>query len=142
LGDKAIDFVQSGGYDLLNIDQNKQAELCISQISYINNITKDITGIPDNFSVAHHKIAQFGLQNIGHIIQNKSEGQIDTGKMMQALISKVQSLGVHIFNNCAVNEIVEEANGQLIKTSQGNFTPRKVIIATNAFRNSCCPNWI
>ena len=139
LGDKAIDFVQSGGYDLFNDEQNEHAEYCISQISYFNNITKEITGIPDNFSVAHYKIAQFGLQNIGHIIQNKSEGQIDTGKMMQTLIGKVQSLGVHIFNNCAVKEIVEEANGLLIKTAQGNFTSRKVIVATNAFSKQLIP---
>ena len=139
LGDKAIDFNQFGGYDLFDKEQDDRAESCISQISYFNNITKVITGIPDNFSVANSKIEYFGFNNIGNIIQNKSEGQIDAGKMMRALISKVQSLGVQIFNNCAVKEIVEEAKGPLIKTSQGNFTSRKVIVATNAFAKQLLP---
>ncbi|MDB5119161.1 MAG: FAD-dependent oxidoreductase [Sphingobacteriales bacterium] len=139
LGDKAIDFVQSAGYDLFSKDQNERAELCISRINYFNNITKEITGIPDNFSVANKKIKYFGFNNITNIIKNKSEGQIDTGKMMQALIQKVQSLGVQIFNNCAVLDIVQKSNIQVIKTTQGNFTSRKVIIATNAFSKQILP---
>ncbi|MDB5014186.1 MAG: FAD-dependent oxidoreductase [Daejeonella sp.] len=139
LGDKAIDFIQSGGYDLFNEEQNERAELCISRINYFNNITKAITGISDNFSVVNKKIAHFGFNNITNIIQNKLEGQIDTGKMMQALILKIQSLGVQIFNNCAVAEIIQEAENKLIKTSQGNFASRKVIIATNAFSKQLLP---
>ena len=140
LGDKAIDFVQSGGYDLFDKQQADRAESCISKIAYFNNITKAITGIPDNFAVVNHKIAHFGFSNIGNIIQNKSEGQIDTGKMMRALILKVQSLGVQIFNNCAVTEILEEADRLLVKTSQGNFKSRKVIVATNAFAKQLLPD--
>jgi predicted thioredoxin/glutaredoxin len=96
LGDAAIDYVQAGGYDIFNTAEKERAEVCISKINYFNNITKTITGIPDIFSVGNSKIEQFGFNNISSIIKNKSEGQIDTGKMMRALISKAQSFGLKL----------------------------------------------
>lgn len=140
LGDKAIAFSQSGGYDLFNNEHDERAKLCIDKIDYFNEVTKAITGISDNFSVVNYKVEKFGLQNIGNMIQNKTEGLIDTGKMMQALIFKAQSLGVQILNNCVVEQLVDEAEGLVIKTSQGNFAARKVIVATNAYSRKLLPD--
>lgn len=73
------------------------------------------------------------MKGIIKIIKNKYEGQIDTGKMMSALLIKVQDPGIGIFNNCLVKKLIPELDitsgrGQVLITEpikdlkiKGNF---------------------
>ena len=79
------------------------------------------------------------MRGISNIIKNKYEGQIDTGKMMLALLSKVQGLGVAVFNNCRVQKIEKDPGYKNIITNQGIFNAKSVILATNAFIKDLVP---
>lgn len=139
LGDESIGFKQYGGYEIFKKSEKLFASECIEEIHHLNNLLKPIIGKHDIYAVANAKIADFGFSGIADLIENKYEGQIDTGRMMTALISKVAGMGVQIFNSCRVHKFDGEAGNYLIKTSQGNFETKSIIVATNAFAPELLP---
>lgn len=139
LGDKAISFEQYGGYEVFKASESGFANTCIEQIPYFNKLLGSLIGKPDIYAVNTTKIAEFGMNGITNLIHNKYEGQIDTGKMMLALVSKVQGLGVSIFNNCRVQKIESKLNEQVLITNQGKFRANSIILATNAFGTELIP---
>jgi len=129
LGDKNIDFQQLGGYELFN-DSTGLFDECSPKIREINQYLKtvfkeDVFSIVDN-SFKFKKVQQ-------QIILNKFEGQIDTGKMMENLLQKVQSLGVKILNNAEVTYIDDFGTVQL--NDDFSFLADRIIITTNGFAN-------
>lgn len=139
LGDAYIGYQQHGGYELFLKGDETLAEHCVDQIGYLNKILQPVLGMADNYAVADAKIAGFGFGNVSRMIYNTCEGQVHTGKMMRALIHKVQRLGVLILNSCEVKQVYEQDNSMLIETAQGNFKCSKVILATNAFAQQLFP---
>jgi len=139
LGDSAICFEQSGGFEVFKASDNDLANHCIDKISWFNSFMKPVIGKHDIYSVSYDKIAESGMAGISNIIKNKYEGQIDTGKMMLALLSKVQGMGVAVFNNCQVQKIEEGLSNKIIRSNQGDFKAKTVILATNAFSKDLVP---
>jgi len=139
LGDKAISFEQHGGYEVFKATEIDFAKTCIEQIPYFNKFLSSLIGKTDIYAVNNAKIADFGMNGITNIIRNKYEGQIDTGKMMSALLSKVQGMGISVFNNCGVQEIESYSDGQTLITNQGKFQAKSIILATNAFSKELIP---
>ena len=139
LGDSNIDYQQHGGYELFMADEKFHADRQIEKIPYLNNLLKQAIGTDNIYSVANNKIADFGFDKISGMIYNPFEGQIDTGKMMRALLNKVYDAGILVLNSCSVTSIDQQDNGVHLTTSQGNFKAGKVILATNAFANQLFP---
>ncbi|WP_426669725.1 NAD(P)/FAD-dependent oxidoreductase [Mucilaginibacter sp. McL0603] len=139
LGDGSIEYHQYGGYELFMDDEAETAEESLDQLTYFNNLLKQVIGNADIYAVADAKIAEFGFNKISHMIYNPFEGQIHTGKMMRALLNKVYSLGILVLNDCGVNSIDNEDGHIRLNTSQGNFKTAKVILATNAFAAKLYP---
>lgn len=134
LGDARIDYKQLGGFELFKPDDKILSTDCVVKIEHYNKLIQPIIG-PEAFKVNNNKIKTFGLEGIDSIIENRYEAQIDTGKMMFALIQYAQQLGISIFNSCEVEEISIDENKPFVKTRQGNFRSDKVIVTTNAFVN-------
>jgi gamma-glutamylputrescine oxidase len=127
LGDKTIDFQQLGGYELFN-DTSKQVDNSLQKLNEINQYLKPI--FKENvFSVRPNSFEFGGVHE--SLIYNQFEGQIDTGKMMEALLCKVQSLGIKILNNTAVTYIDDFGTVQL--NDDFSFQVDKILIATNGF---------
>ena len=78
-------------------------------------------------------------KNISSLIHNKQEGQIDTGKMMQALTQKVLALGVSIYNSCSVLNLEAHEKGYHVETNKAIFFGKKIILANNAFASQIIP---
>jgi len=129
LGDKNINFQQFGGYELF--DKNTDLfDSCILKMNEVNNYLNLIFK-EDVFSTVTN---EFKFKNINsQLIFNKFEGQIDTGKMMEALLQKVQSLGIKILNNVEVTYIDDFGTVQL--NDDFTFLADRIIIATNGFAN-------
>ncbi len=139
LGDKAISFKQFGGFEIFKNTEDDFAKSCIKRIPYFNELLSPIIGKPDIYAVSNAKIAESGMHGINKIIENKYEGQINTGKMMRALLSKVGGLGVAVFNNCRVLKIEQGIPGHTLICNQGKFRSKYVILATNAFSRELVP---
>lgn len=138
LGDKTIDYQCLGGYELFKNNDSFLANTSVSKIEHFNCLVNDIIGT-DTFSVNNKKIRSFGFESIDTLIENRYEAQIDSGKMMSALVQYVQQLGISIFNNCTVERIEESAQGSCIITQNGNFFCKRLIVTTNAFIKDLYP---
>ncbi|WP_179009388.1 NAD(P)/FAD-dependent oxidoreductase [Winogradskyella forsetii] len=130
LGDNALDYQNFGGYELFLESDDTLYNSCLSNKDDINQLLYSIF----NTEVFSFKVNNFGFKNIKpNYCYNPFEGQIDTGKMMNALLDKVQSLGIKILNNTKVEELSEDSNAVKLKTNHFDFTTKKLCIATNGF---------
>jgi glycine/D-amino acid oxidase-like deaminating enzyme len=130
VSDSSLNYKQYGGFELFNTDDRELYEACLSKIDTINQFLYPIF----NDTVFSTKPNSFNFKNIQeNYVFNQFEGQIDTGKMMEALLFKVQSKGIKILNNTTVETYSESLNSVEIKTNHFQFKSHKLIIATNGF---------
>ena len=130
LGDSQIDFLGHKGYELFTKNDEKLFNQCVSRLAEINTMLLPVFGAKV-FSTSSN---QFGFKNIqSQYIVNHFEGQIDTGKMMQSLLKKVQQADILILNHCEVDTIHESDASVTIETKIGSFNVSRVLIATNGF---------
>ena len=130
LGDNTICYQQLGGYELFLETDTELFENCLSKKDSINKLLKPIF----KDAVFRLKDNIFNFKNIKEdYIFNQFEGQIDTGKMMEALLQKVQSKGIKILNNINVEHFSDENNSVKLKTNQFELSTSKLFIATNGF---------
>ncbi|WP_010230173.1 NAD(P)/FAD-dependent oxidoreductase [Gillisia marina] len=130
LRDDTIDFNLWGSYELFIPADKSLLEECKSKMDYVNTLLHPV--FKENvFSFGPDK---FGFNQIEEtLIFNKFEGQINTGKMMEALLQKALNAGIKILNNITVEEFSEGNSTVNIKTDQFEFSTNKLLIATNGF---------
>ncbi|MGB6268776.1 MAG: FAD-dependent oxidoreductase [Olleya sp.] len=132
LGDKTINYQQLGGYELFS-EEDDLFEKCRAKKEDINHLLKPIF----NAEVFSFKDNTLGFQKIKNQYSfNQFEGQIDTGKMMEALLQKALSKGIKILNNVSVENFQEDINAVKVKTNQFEFSTSKLLIATNGFAST------
>ena len=139
LGDKTIDYQCLGGYELFKKEHHFLADTCVSKIEHYNYLINDIIGA-NAFSISNNKIKAFGFESIETLIENRYEAQIDSGKMMFALIQYAQQLGISIFNNCEVDRLIQETDGSHLITKNATFFCKRLILTTNAFIKELLPD--
>lgn len=139
LGTRAIDYKNHGGYELFTAKESDSYQETVEKLAHYNHIVHSITGEKEAFVRAMQEIKTFGFNGVDNLIKNKLESQIDTGKMMKALIAKAMKSGVFIFNSCTVKDFKSDGTSQQIFTSDGDFSCKKIIICTNAFTKLLLP---
>jgi gamma-glutamylputrescine oxidase len=133
LGDDVIDYASTGGYELFTTEHVQKYEECLSKLNEVNTLLKPIFG-KEVYSIRKN---HFDFKNIQeNLIYNQFEGQLNTGKLMQALIKKASSLGVTILNGINVTNFERQHDKVLIHSDNGQtFEVHKLFIATNGFAN-------
>src|SRR5580704_14958513 len=133
-GQAAIDFENLGGYELITKTQQLDLNILRSNIDFLNRKIKKITKKPKAFGLDDSAISKFGFAGIEHIIENKLEGQLHSGKLCMALLTLVQSMGVTVLNNIEIRKF-ESENGKLVLETNHYFTlsSNQLLICTNAF---------
>lgn len=140
VGDKKMDFRQYGGYELFKSDKAKIYDTCIEKIPFLNTEISKICKKKNAFSVANSAISDFQFKGINGLIKNKLEGQIDTGKMMDALILKAKDLGIKIITGLDIQSVVDDGLKVQIKAANGiEFSAKKLIVCTNGFAKTLLP---
>jgi glycine/D-amino acid oxidase-like deaminating enzyme len=143
LGDQKIDYKQTGGYELLFGDTGK----ITSQIDKVNMWLQPLFNEPV-FRERNELIKQFGFNSrqVSTLIENPLEGQIDTGKMMKALIEYVTSKGVSIITGARVEKFEEEEDFVRVQVQSSvgqekiGFKAASLAICTNAFTQKLLPD--
>jgi glycine/D-amino acid oxidase-like deaminating enzyme len=130
LGSESIGLQVNGGYELFTTAEEDAYNTCVSKMAKVNGLLNPIFG-EDVFSITTNKFNFGRVQE--NLIYNKFEGQLDTGKMMSALLQKVQAAGVKILNSVTVNGFSEENDYVEVETEHFSFYTRKLLIATNGF---------
>jgi gamma-glutamylputrescine oxidase len=130
LGDETIGYNEYGGYELFTTEDKQLYEECLDNLEYVNNLLEPVFYKPV-FS-ARENIFRF--KDIKEkLVYSAFEGQIDTGKMMTALLQKVQTAGVKILNNVTVKEFSENGNNVEVVTNEFTYSTGKLLIANNGF---------
>lgn len=131
LGDAIIDYNQFGGYEIFR--KGGDEFLLNEAKANIEQINKWLYPVFNANAYAISNI-EFGFNDTIGMIESTLEGQIDTGKMMQAFIRLVQSSGVKILNNIEVTNLSDNhTNAELVLNNGFTFKSGKVLLCTNAF---------
>lgn len=112
LGDEAIDYQEQGSFEIFRSSDQQTYRNCLDQLDELNEKIEMITGVKENFKADKSILDNSEMKGFCGAISIKSEGMIDTGKMMEALIKKAVGLGVLILNGIEVKDI---ANNQISK---------------------------
>jgi len=130
LSDKQLNYQELGGYELFLNSDKLLFENYVSKKETINKLLKPI--FKEQVFSLKENIFNFKKINENYIF-NQFEGQIDTGKMMEALLEKAYSKGIKILNNITVENFSEDSNSVKVETNQFAFSTSKLLIATNGF---------
>src|SRR5690606_24892052 len=99
-----ISYKQFGGYELFTEDNKQFSEVCFSNRKRINAFLKPIFK-KDAFTLVENP---FHFKNIDNrLLFCPFEGQIDTGKMMNALLKMANKKNIFILNNTSLNKFVD-----------------------------------
>lgn len=140
VGRQNIHYFQHGNYEVFKASDQILFEECRSNIAQLNKKLSPIIGIKDTFSVNNKAIDAFGFGGVDHLIWNKAEGQINTGKMMQSLLKLAQEQNIRILNGLAIKDIQENGASVEVMTEQDwSLQAKKVLVATNGFANKLFP---
>ncbi|MCO4293973.1 FAD-binding oxidoreductase [Solitalea sp. MAHUQ-68] len=150
LGDKAIDFQQNGGYELvLHTDSEDYQNDYQAGIERVNDLFRPYFK-KDVYKEDKQGADRFGFNRsfVKTMIYNSLEGQIDTGKMMTSLLKYAQQLGVNVISGADVMDLNETANNVEVTvknyvlgdSSYLKFKAQQVAICTNAFSKRFFPN--
>jgi gamma-glutamylputrescine oxidase len=138
LGDKAICYEPLGGYELFENEEDYSK--IADKLEYFNKSVQFITGNKSTYTLADTEINDFGFYGIKHLIKNNCEGQIDTGKMMVALESRAQKLGVQLLYGCSIKNVVQNSKitGVVLENCI-SIESNKVLVCTNGFAKELLP---
>lgn len=141
VGDAQLDFQMLGGYEMFTDQESDSFSDCVERIPYFNQKLAAITGHAEAYSVADEHLPRLGFGGVRHLIHNRPEGQVNTGKMMAALLQKADSVGVKIFNGIGVTRLEDSSQGVELEMEAG-WTLRvpSVLVAVNGFAKRLFPH--
>jgi gamma-glutamylputrescine oxidase len=137
-GDQKLDYKPYGGFEL--ITQNELSQL--DELSRVNNFLSPI------FQEVVFRLVEdicgfkFGPKVIG-IVRNSFEGELDSGKFLNALWEKCSDLKIKILTGCQVDHLDADNKkvfiGSPSKESSFCFQANKIAVCTNAFTKLLIP---
>jgi gamma-glutamylputrescine oxidase len=138
-GKKEIEFEMCGGYELYEegiITSEKLKE----NIHYLNSLLKPITGTKKTYRLADEQISEFGFGKTKHLVRNNLEGYQHSGKLVEALLHKVQGMGVNVLNAIEIHAIENDGKKTELRTNLPfNLSTNQLLLCTNAFTKNLLP---
>jgi hypothetical protein len=131
LGDARIDYQEKGGYELFSEANIELFNECIANIDYINKLLHPVFGT----DVFFRKSTPFDFRNVhSEVIFNKLEGQLDTGKMMSALLEKASEMSILVLNSAEIASFSSKNEQIWLKTTfSAEIQIKQLFKATNGF---------
>ncbi|MBX7226377.1 MAG: FAD-binding oxidoreductase [Chitinophagales bacterium] len=139
LGDKNIRYIPCGGYELFTQQDKAVYQKAIEEQHYFNTTIGKLLGKKDIYTNEDKHIKKFGFRNIEHLIKNRLEGQIDTGRMMDTLSEKVRHLGVNILTGIPVDRFEASGDSLTIFANGVEIKTKQLLICTNGFAKNLLP---
>ncbi len=139
-GNKEIEYQKYGGYELITQQQYGKLKQLKNDLGWLNIVLRKAIKDEKVFRIADKKIKDFGFKNTSHLIESRAEAQLHSGMLLQALLRKVQSMGVEVMTQTEVKSF-ERANDTItVHTNLSTpFTSDQLLICTNAFASELIP---
>lgn len=135
LGEEKIGLEKKGGFELIDHTSTHYLE----EIDSTNQLLKSIFA-SNTFSLTDKKIKEFGFDQTEHIIYNRYEGQLHTGRLLRSLWDYCTEKGVKIITGAEVKSYEENSDAVTVKTETLNFQCQTLAICTNAFSKALIKN--
>lgn len=130
VGEKTLNYQQFGGYEYFFNHQEELFAKCSDKLNLVNKLLKPLFPEPAYRLVTN----KFQFQEVlEHGFYTPFEGQIETGKMMQALLKKVHTQGILLLNNTKVLNFEELSDKVNIETDHFTISSQYLAVATNGF---------
>ncbi|WGK65868.1 NAD(P)/FAD-dependent oxidoreductase [Croceiramulus getboli] len=130
LGDQVIGYEQRGGFEVFEETQTELLEDCLQALPRLNALLKPVFGR----SVFKKTSNQQGFARVSsQLLLHMEEGQLHTGKMMQALVQQCAQRGVRLLHGIELLSYDEDSSAVHLRTSEGDFKTNRLLIATNGF---------
>ncbi len=130
LGDSTIGYKNLGGYELFLKTDPALYDTSIAQLARVNTLLFPVFNAP----MFQLKNNDFHFNNIqSQYSFNPFEGQIDTGKMMVALLRLTHRKNIQILNNITVEQVLETTGKVMLKTNHFEYSTGHLFVATNGF---------
>lgn len=138
--DDSIGYEASGGFECFT-DNSADWLLVKDKLDWLNEKLLPITGEAATFFMADDKLDTFGLSGFDHLIENKLEGGLHSGKLIKALMQKVQALGVQVITSTTILDYENQDGCITLATNQAfTLSTRQLLICTNAFTKMLIPD--
>lgn len=130
LGDRHIDYQCHGGHEFFLQDQRESYQRCLDHVEFLNSLLQPVFGkAPFRQQANSFGFSRIHPQGITHVF----EGQIDTGKMMLALLDKTRKNQIQLINGLGVQDFDEQQGKVVVRTSEFEFKTQHLLVATNGF---------
>ncbi|GAB3649520.1 FAD-dependent oxidoreductase [Echinicola sediminis] len=129
-GDAALEYSNTGGYDLIKREDEKVLEEMENINSLLAPIFKDQV-----FELVDPK--SFGFSpRVSHLVRNNYEGQLDPAKYIKCLWQKCRELHIAVLTGVEVHKVDDEACKAYASSYSGDevtFKSEFLAVCTNAF---------
>ncbi|MCC5935377.1 MAG: FAD-dependent oxidoreductase [Balneolales bacterium] len=125
LGSEEIGFEMTGGYEIFDDTNDPHFRESLAQLPRFSRWVEELTGEADTY--------EFREINGFPSIFNRLEGYLHSGKMLQALVRKVQQAGVEIRWNTPVTEVHQ--HGAVLQDGLA-LEAAVVLCATNGYTST------
>ncbi len=137
---KAFDYNTCGGYELISRKANETPASLTEKIHWLNELLEPVTGKKKVFRKDDTKIEAFGFKNVDHLVENRLEGYLHSGKLCQVLLQLVQGLGVTVLPVTEVLSYEKLGDSYVAATNHGiSLTADQMLVCTNAFARQLLP---
>lgn len=131
-GKDALGYEACGGFELFFKGEEDLFHSCAAALSKWNQAFEASLGFAP-YSIQECESFQ-GMNGLLGVITNSFEGSLHTGQLNQCIRTRAVSLGVDLFQGVEVEEIFESSESHvLVKTKQGDWKCKQVLVCTNAF---------
>lgn len=135
-----IGYDNCGGYELLD-DSFMGIDALTNQLDWLNRRLEGITGEKEAFVRNDKLINTFNFNNFKYLIENKLEGGLHSGRLLQAMVKKVQGLGIEIITSMTVTGWQSGENRVQVSTEKGIFfSCDKLLICSNGYTANLIKN--
>jgi glycine/D-amino acid oxidase-like deaminating enzyme len=139
LTDEQTGYEPLGGYECF-LPGNLDKELLDNKLEEINAGMKIITGEQDAFTDASAKMTDYGLRGFTLMLENRLEGGLHSGLMVESLTGLVKKSGVRILNGFSLDHYETSPLGATVFNEKGGHIKSKLLLlATNAFLSVQAP---
>ena len=136
-----IGFELCGGYELLSDNNVNEYSHIGEKMEFLNSLLASFTGHKKLFRFAAGKVGVFGFSGVSQIIENELEGVLHPGRLCQALLRQVQSMGAIVLNGIEVSSFEKEGSRfHLLNRQQVPLKAQRLLVCTNAFARELLPN--
>jgi glycine/D-amino acid oxidase-like deaminating enzyme len=138
---KSFDYETTGGYELIAPPSQDTSSTLSEKIHLLNKLLEPVTGKKRVFRQDDKKIKEFGFHQVNHLIENRLEGYLHSGKLCQVLLQLVQGSGVTILPVTEVLSYEKLQETYVVATNHGiSLSADQLLICTNAFARQLLPD--